>query len=615
LKVDYHINDKRTLSGTYFQSEGVITAEDPIYLQQQWRSVQDNRPRVLGINWTYGVNSRWVNVARFGYVLMNRGSYRSIPACPRPRMEFTRASRPWGECRLFGSGVQSIGRQPGVALPVRSRHCILYQFVDYVSYLTGKHVLKFGGDFRRNYANPSQQGAAKGAINFFGGQAFSNSTPLEDFMAGVPTNATVQSGNPSRNLLQRSFAMSFQDDWRVTKKLTVNLGLRYEYATPMGEQHNLLGSFVPSLGLWQVGNQISSIYKSDKRDFAPRLGLAWNLSDKGTTVLRAGYNIIYASLLPMQALTGIGGGQNGSNGGVATVPTGATLVVNGVSTKGTGKIAVANVTLPGGAGSAVALNWQNNGPNRPIFSGANTVECGDGSNDSAGNPTSPCDLSVVDPNFRAPYVQNWNIGIQHAFTNTLGLDVSYVGSHGSRLNGIRDINQGTPIPDSATAAPGPYTAQYPYLQFINVLSNLYLSNYDGLQTTLTQRTSHGLSFLGSYTYSHSLDDNSINLGQNIPQDSRKPGLEYASSDFDIRHRFTFSATYKIPGKKSFAQLLEGWELNSILTLQTGQPWFANDTVDNISGTNEFADRWDFFGNTHDFKSGNSFDSILLRPGL
>jgi hypothetical protein len=126
-----------------------------------------------------------------------------------------------------------------------------------------------------------------------------------------------------------------------------------------------------------------------------------------------------------------------------------------------------------------------------------------------------------------------------------------------------------------------------------------------LQATLTQRTSHGLSFIASYTYSHSLDDNSVNIGQNIPQDSRNPGLEYASSDFDVRHRFTFSATYALPGKKSPGQLLEGWMLNSILTLQTGQPWFGNDTGNNLSGTNEFADRWDFVGNTHDFKSGNS----------
>jgi hypothetical protein len=209
-------------------------------------------------------------------------------------------------------------------------------------------------------------------------------------------------------------------------------------------------------------------------------------------------------------------------------------------------------------------------------------------------------------------VQNWNFGVQHAFTPNLAWDVSYVGSHGSRLNGLQDINQGAPIPGGPTASPGPYSAAFPYLQYINEMSNLYISNYDGLQTTLTQRTSHGLSFLASYTYSHSLDDDSINIGQYLPQDSRNPGLEYASSDFDITHRFTFSVTYALPGKKSPGQLLQGWELNTIVTVQTGQPWYSNDQADNISGVSEFADRWDFIGNPHDFKSGNS--SIPFCPG-
>jgi hypothetical protein len=603
-KLDFHINERHTLSAMYFQSEGVITAEDVVYLQQQWRSVQDNRPRVLGINWTYVPGSSWVNVARFGYVLMNRESLQ-IDSSVRPTA--------YG----INTGVTTVGSLPIIrvggfnqlggspAWPYRFGPDSVYQFVDYVSYLRGKHAIKFGGDFRRNYANPSQFSFAKGSINFFGNQSFSGSTPLEDMLAGVPTFGTIQSGNPERHLLQWFYAASIQDDWRLTPKITLNLGLRYEYTTPMSEQNNLLGSFDPGKGLLQVGSQIGSIYRGNKTDFAPRLGVAWDLTGKGTLVLRAGYSIIYSSLIPMQAFTGIGGGQNGSNGGVATVPTGATIVVNGVSTPGTGKIATANVTVPGGSGSPLSLNWQNNGPNRPIFSGAGSVECGDGSNDAAGNATSPCDLAVIDPHFKDPYVQNWNLGVQHAFTPSLALDVSYVGSHGSRLSGLRDINQGTPIPGSATAAPGPYAVQYPYLAFINVLSNLYVSNYNGLQASLSQRTSHGLSFRASYTYSHSLDDDSINIGQYLPQDSRNPGLEYASSDFDIKHRFTLSVTYAIPGRKSAGQILQGWELNSIVTLQTGQPWYGNDLVNNISGTSEFADRWDFIGNTHDFKSGNS----------
>jgi len=600
VKIDYHINDKNTLNGMYFQSGGQITAEDVVYLEPQWLSVQQNSPRVVGINWTYVPNSRWVNSARFGFVRMNRMSQQVDSSVPASTYGIFTGVTTTGSLPIIRvQGFNPLGGSPG--WPYRFGPDTVYQFVDYVSYLHGNHAFKFGGDFRRNLADPSQFGASKGAINFRGGNhAFLGSTPLEDLLVGDPSSATIQSGNPARELSQWAYALSIQDDWRVLPKVTVNLGLRYDYASPMAEANNLLGGFDPNLGMVQVGQQIKSLYKPDHKNFAPRLGLAWDLSGKGTTVIRAGAGIIFNTLLPMQTFTGLAGNAVNVSGGVATVPTGATIVVNGVSTPGTGTIAVANVAVPGGAGSTLASNWQNNSSSVPIFSGANTVECGDGSNDSLGNPTSPCSLAVIDQNFRTPYVTNWTLGVQHALTNDLSVDVSYVGSHGTKLNGIRDINQ----PDPNTGL-GPFAAKFPYLGSILVLSNLYKSNYNGLQATLQQRTAHGLSFLASYTYSHSLDDDSYNIGQFLPQDSNNPALEYASSDFDIKHRFTFSVTYAIPGMKSPGQLLQGWELNSVVTLQTGQPWYGNDQSNGISGTGENTDRWDFSGNPGDFKSGNS----------
>jgi hypothetical protein len=591
LKIDYHINDHNTLNGMYFQSAGLITAEDVVYLQPQWRSVQENRPRVVGINWDWTPNSQWVNSARFGFVRMNRMSQQVDSNVPPTTYGINTGVTITGSLPIIRvQSFNALGGSPG--WPYKFGPDTVYQLVDYVSYLHGNHAFKFGADFRRNLADPSQFGAAKGAINFRGGPG-----ALENFMTGNPTFATIQSGSPARELSQWSFAASIQDDWRVTRKVTVNLGLRYDYTTPMAEANNLLGGFDPTIGMVQVGQQIKSLYNGDHKNFGPRLGLAWDLSGKGTTVIRAGYGIIFNSLLPMQTFTGLAGNAVNVSGGVATVPTGATIVVNGVSTQGTGTIAVANVRIPG---SSVAPNWQNNSPSTPIFSGANAVECGDGSNDAAGNPTSPCSLAVIDHNFRTPYVSNWTLGVQHALTNNLSMDVSYVGSHGSRLNGIRDINQ----PDPVTGI-GPFSVKFPYLGSILVLSNLYRSNYNGLQTTLQQRTAHGLSFLASYTYSHSLDDDSYNIGQFLPQDSNNPALEYASSDFDIKHRFTFSITYAIPGKKSPGQLLQGWEINSVVMLQTGQPWYGNDQANGISGTGENTDRWNFSGNPGDFKSGNS----------
>lgn len=203
----------------------------------------------------------------------------------------------------------------------------------------------------------------------------------------------------------------------------------------------------------------------------------------------------------------------------------------------------------------------------------------------------------VDQNFKSPYVSMWTLGIQHAFTNNLSLEVSYVGNHGTLLPGVTDINQ-----PSLTTGIRPYQSQYPYLGYINWLSNIDSSSYNGLQATLTQRVTHGLSFTAGYTYSHGLDTNSLNWAQLLPQDSANPGLDYASSDFDIRHRFTLTATYNLPNIKSPLQMLEGWKINTVLTIESGQPWLVNDTSNNFSGTGESTDRWDFFGNPADFSS-------------
>jgi hypothetical protein len=639
LKIDYHINDHHTLNGMYFQSAGLITAEDVVYLQPQWLSVQNNRPRVAGVDWTWVPNSQWVNSARFGFVRMNRMTQQVDSNVPASSYGIFTGVTTTGSLPIIRlSGFTALGGSPG--WPYTFGPDTVFQFVDYVSYLHGNHAFKFGGDLRRNLADPSQIGASKGAINFRGGSA------LQNMLAGIPTFATIQSGSPARQLSQWAYALSFQDDWRITPKVTLNLGLRYDYASPMAEAHNLLGGFDANVGMEQVGQQIKSLYNGDHKNFAPRLGLAWDLSGKGTTVIRAGGGIIFNTLLPMQTFTGLAGNSVNVNGGVATVPTGATIVVNGKSTPGTGTIAVANVTVPGGSGSTLASNWMNNSSSVPIFSGANTVDCGDG----LGADPAPCALAVIDHNFRTPYVTTWTLGIQHAITNDLSVDISYVGNHGARLNGIRDINQppvgagfpgagtlsgtalseiawcnaniltplnapvysgsgnpiactGADVDPALVQAALPLNGKFPFLGPILVLSNLYKSNYNGLQATLQQRTAHGLSFLASYTYSHSVDDDSYNIGQFLPQDSTKPALEYASSDFDIKHRFTLSITYAIPGKESPAQLLQGWELNSVVTVQSGQPWYGNDQSNNMSGTNENTDRWDFFGNPADFISG------------
>ena len=626
-KIDYHINDKNTLNAMYFQSEGDITAEDVVYLQPQWLSRQINQPINVGADWAWIPNSSLVNDARFGYIYMQRNNQTVDQSTPASAYGiYTGVTNP-----IIGSlpqihipGFQNLGGSPG--WPSLQGPAVVYQGVDYVSYLHGNHAFKFGGEIRHNGVDVGAYGGSKGTIKFgSGGVAFPGapttpaaSTPLEDFLAGFPSTASIQLGSPQRHLTTWNYALSAQDDWRITPKITLNAGLRYDYMTPLSEANDLLGNFDPSLGLLQVGKQISSPYNPDHKDFGPRIGLAWDLTGKGTTVLRAGASIIFNTELPMFVFSNISGNaQNGTSGGIITMPTGAQQITcpascmtasspsygTPVTVQGTGSIAVSSVTIPS---ATLATNWQNNGPSTPIFPAAGIpIQCGDGltppatsQNPNPAPDPSPCNISAMDRNFRTPYVTNWTLGIEHQFTTDLSLDVSYVGNHGSRLPGMVDINQ--PVPGTTS---GPFSAKYPYLGFIDFLSNLSRSNYNGLETTLTQRTSHGLSFTLGYTYSHALDLGSYNISPFLPQDSTNPGRDYASSDFDLRHRLTFSVTYALPSRQSFAQMLQGWSVNSIVTWETGQPWQIDDFSDNISGTGEFADRWDFYGNPSDFTSG------------
>jgi hypothetical protein len=310
--------------------------------------------------------------------------------------------------------------------------------------------------------------------------------------------------------------------------------------------------------------------------------------------------------------------SGGNAVGLGKVPTGALLCGNSGCVQGPGNIAAATISPARSGPNGLTNNWQNNGPNTPIFQGG-VVTC---------TVASPCATAAYDRNLRVPYVETWNIDIQHSFTNNLSLDVAYLGNHGVKIYGQRDIN--VPAVGSGYSAAGlascasdpttcgglpdqselgPFSAKFPYLQYIDQLSNMDTSHYNALQVSLTQRTSHGLSFTAAYTYSHALDDVSQNFGSTVPLNNAFPNLNYGNSDYDIRHRFTFELTYAIPGLKTPGQILQGWAINSIVTIQPGTPWAVQDLTNDFSGTNEvnnaggqnaWGEAWNFFGNPKDF---------------
>ncbi len=595
-KLDYNINDKNRISGLFLTGHYIANGIDHVATNQLFTDNVIQKTYTISSNWIYTPTSRMVNEARFGY---DRMTFLFDPADLGTKADGSgypiNTGSPQGgfpSVSIVGFANQARGQLLGSfqGRPLDSTPNPYWDIQDNVSYLVGKHSLKFGFEFAHIEGDDCACDQ-RGVISFRGNKAFGGSTPLEDFFAGLPTFANLLTGQPNVRITWTSSQPFVQDDWRITSKLMLNLGLRYSYFSPMHEVHNQLGNFLPSEGLVQQGQSGvgSSVYHSDKLDFSPRVGFAYDVTGKGTTVIRGGASVMY-STFAIASFVGNPGSQNIPGGAsLAKDPTGActTKVAIGTPCPQTlgGNIAIGTVRVP-----ASSLNW-----NGVVYPTGVTFAC------TAANP---CNAGAIDPNLKNPYIVNYNLDVQHQIGNNLSLEVGYVGNHGDRLLGTRDINECPPSPGGVNCV-RPFASQYPYLQFINESVNDAHSNYNSLQATLTKRLSAGLNFTAGYTYGHGLDNGSLNRFGGNPQDSRYPALEYSNSDYDTRHRFTFQGGYEIPGKKGFGQLLQGWKLNGIVTLAMGQPWIVDDTGNDFSGTGEFSDRWDFFGKPSDFSSTSS----------
>ncbi len=630
-KIDYHINDKNSLSGMIFISPGSGAFVDDPGHQVAPRQLTDQYAKAIvgSVGWTYSPSSLWVNSFRFGYSHYSQ-SFLSADSNVNPISYgiYTGVTTPlsFGFPDLFIHSFSSLDL--GASWPKLIGPDAVTNFADSISYLHGNHSIKFGGEFLLNQSTNLASNNTKGPMYF---------NTLQDYFTGTFLRARLATGNFVRDFSDKGFAAFVQDDWRITRRLTLNLGLRYEVNTVLTDSFNMIGNFSPTQGLEQVGvGRYNTPYNPDYNNFSPRLGFAWDVSGDGKTVVRGSAGILYEQG-SFDMLTAIG-----NQYGLRTAPTGTPLYANGVQVPNIGgniNVGVVQYTGPALTGpNGLDAKWANNGPLTPLYSASPT--CGDGTVTLPNGITpQPCTILGVDQNLRTPYISTWSLGIERALTNSLSLDVSYVGNHGTKMLGLSDLNAPpigagwTPaakagcLANYANCAPDPvaevnarpYNAQYPYLSYIAWLSNNNMSNYNALDVTLTQRTSHGMSFVAGYTYSHALGESPDNWSFISPI-NQNPRSIYGSTDFDITHRFTFSATYEIPGIDAPAQLLKGWSLNTVVTLESGMPWSVSDLTTDFSGTNEISngagqpnnaeggEQWDFFGNPADFKTSMALAS-------
>ncbi len=415
----------------------------------------------------------------------------------------------------------------------------------------GRHTLKWGASVVRRQIIDFQDNSGNGTYTFDStfdnnpNSAGNSGNAMADFLLGVPgaVAQAFQLAWAGTRLLEVGTYLA--DDWRVTNRLTLNLGLRWEYLPPPVEVANRYANFNT-----QTGKVLIAGYNSDAnvgiqaqhKMFAPRFGLAYQLDQK--TVLRGGFGIFYNA---------------SGNGGALyrlhrQLPFGATttVVINELSST--------YLTVAQGL------------PPNPSLNVASIVN----------NPTGT--WYSIPSDYKNAYAEQFNFGVERELPFNIVLKASYLGNLGRHLDVTYNINQPVPGPGPVGPRELLYTIA-PGISGDNYAATDGLSAYHSLQVTAQKRFSSGLSFLSAYTYSHSIDDVPLQEGGGadgpIPQDPLHRNLDFASSSFDIRHRFTQTVNYYLPFgkgkrfdlKKSWANRVFGdWQVNMILTAQTGLPF-------------------------------------------
>ena len=333
----------------------------------------------------------------------------------------------------------------------------------------------------------------------------------------------AETGNTARNIRNNGLSFFAQDQLRVRPNFTLNLGLRWEYFSPVSETHNLLSNLLDPTGLLvMVGTpQLPRPYTRDLNNFAPRVGFAWNA--RAHIVVRGSYGIYY-DYVPLHLAQ-----------------------ANFTNSAGIG----AN---PVGPDAVVPLNFDQNAyngttPGAPIF----TLP--------AGPPVMPS-IFITDHNLRTPYVQSWDLNLQRQLGNSFAIEAGYVGTKGTRLVRLYDLNQNGINPNYST---------------IDVLSTGTSSTYHAGQLTARLQNWHRFSGFSTYTLSKSLDGASDGIdfnfaGAAFPQDSTNLRAEKGPSTFDTRHRSTTAINYQVPATDHLPKWIsDGWQFNTIITLQSGRP--------------------------------------------
>jgi len=583
----------------------------------------DLNQRVLSLEDTDVISPHVVNEARFGVGVITTGSSPQEPysaanvGITSPMGNLFAGMPEISVANFFDVGANPFSDNTGIEKT--------YSAGDNISWQKGRHNIKAGAEYKHHELNATFNLYTRGQIFDLGifnaGAQFGDS--FYTFLGGanefdVPNNADftiMGSGVNNRDIRAQDWNGFFNNDWRISNQLTLTLGLRYDFfgefteaqgrfvgfdperlttltipGFPAGDNTAITGGFVqasnaktplPGVPLVSPG-----LVPSVKKDFAPRIGFAWQpLPNSKRLVVRGGYGLYYdranSRLLNNQLL----------NFPYYTL---AQTFLTPIATP------FVDVPPP----SAYPLLFNN--PAIFPFGGPPALML------QAPTVLSPGGLAVVSANgiypdlhdFRTPDVQQYSLGVQDEFAHNWLLDLSYVGSAGRKEYRLVDLNQAV-APGATTDSPyGPGLSAAAVQGFgVHAMQSSSNSSYNSLQVGVTKRFSSGLQFLAAYTWSHSIDDYSGDAtgtsDVSVVPGNEAPGFlnNRASSDYDRRQRLVFSGSYDLPtykgGSGVVRQAVNGWQLNTVLTLQSGTPFsvltnetaFVQARADSVAGCN------------------------------
>jgi hypothetical protein len=578
--------------------------------------------RFFSVNETHLFTNSLVNDFRFGYVRINDSLLNGLGGVPtvgdlgidRPTDNITQS--------IYKFTFNSSGFQIGPTPPANQYQIQNnYNFVDTVSWVKGPHDFRFGGEFTRVLLN-------KQFPQTFNGQLFFVNTPgqtdFQNFLQGSPAASFGGGGVYNHEYRTNDFGFFVQDDWKIKRNLTLNLGARVDINGAFHDNDCHIGNIDENLaaqnvypmiyggcanflnvpGLVGSGND-TTLNNNYATNLAPRLGLAYDLGGRNKTVVRAGYGIYYARedvgnvdqlsfqapFLPIAFGSGLPGclpTYFSADAPAKCIPAGFTSNPNALPTAGT----LSSSFIP----CQSAFQGFNGGdPTQGALYGCTGA--------TGSVPTEGLFVLGVPRRFVSPSTQQWNLTLQRDLGKQWVLEVGYVGTHAIHLRETRtdiperiaspanpinvtDVNGNSYSITENTLLNGPIRSSNPQINGYNgyqIFDNSAYSHYHSLQTTVSRRWSRGY-FQAAYTFSKSLDVNSTgNTAFNTAfNDETNLANGYGPSDFDRTHRFVVSYRYELPffssstGWKKAA--LGGWSVSGITTVQSGLPFTVTDSA-------------------------------------